>query len=111
MKKPAEKLYIIAERLNPQLGTYLSAAYVATRRNTKSSIIATFDYYGDKRKLKFERYKNPDSGAHCDTGETECAYGGMAYYGFDTPDEALAYLKAHWQSHYNYGSAVKALTA
>ena len=106
-----EKFYIIAERHNPQLGTYLSGAYIAAKRVNKCSITATYDYYGTKRKMKFDLYKNPSNGVHIGISDSECAYGSMAYYGFDTLDKALIYLKTCWPNHYNLDRCLKALQA
>ena len=106
-----EKFYIIAERQNPQLGTYLSNAFVGTKRVNKRSISTSYEYLGSKRTMKFELSADNASKAHCDLGGDGCVYGSMAYYGFDSLEDAVAYLDKRWSKHYNYDRCRKALAA
>lgn len=92
----APKFYVVAERYNPQLGTYLAAVYVGKRKENKNTVSCVFDYYGSKKSLKFE--KNP-CGAwqlHYFAGKDNCVYGSMSYFAFDTPELAKAYLEGKW---------------
>ena len=109
MKKPAEKFYIVAERNNPQLGTYLSGVYVGRKRVNKNSISCTFDYYGSSRTLKFGLVGSGDIHGHYCLGGTDCVYGSMSYLGFETAREAQIYLDRNWPDHYNYAKCEKVL--
>lgn len=106
-----EKFYIIAERLNPQLGTYLSDAFVGTKKVNMTSISVRYDHLGLKCSLKFSLYANNPDKMHYDKCGNGCAYGSMAYYGFDTFEDAAAYLSKHWSKHYRYESCLAKLKA
>ena len=101
MKKPAEKFYIVAERDNPQLGTYLSNVFIGTKRINKTSISCRFDDYGS-RTLKFGLVGVGDIHGHYCISSGSCVYGSMIYYGFETAREAQIYLDRNWATHRNY---------
>lgn len=106
-----EKFYIVAERINPQLGTYLSDVYVGTKRVNKQSISCVYERFGEKQTMRFEKYIEPENHSHCDIGGDNCVYGSMAYYGFDKPEDAAAYLTKRWPKHYNFERCMKKLQA
>ena len=106
-----EKFYVVAERINPQLGIYLSDVYVGTKRTNQRSISFTFDYFGSPRVIKFELHADPINHAHCDGGDDNCVYGSMAYYGFEKAEDARAYLERRWSKHYNFAKCVAKLAA
>lgn len=114
--KAIDKFYIVAERYNPQIGTYLSDVYVGKKRNNKDSISCQFDYYGSKKTLKFsigtiiDRINLCNEYHYC-FNPGNCVYGNMNYYGFDTCDKAKAYLESQWPKHYNYEKCMKKLSA
>jgi len=109
MKKPAEKFYVVAERINPQLGTYLSAIYIGKKRINKNSISCTFDYCGSSRTLKFGLNGVGDIHGHYCLGSGDCVYGSMTYYGFETAREAQIYIDRNWPTHRNYDMCSKIL--
>lgn len=106
-----EKFYIVAERQNPQLGTYLSDVHVGARRNNKQSITCTFEYLGEKRSLRFSDYAMHESKIHSCVNAGNCLYGSMSYYGFDTLEAVTAYLEKNWSKHYNFERCMKKLQA
>ena len=108
MKKPAEKFYIVAERDNPQLGTYLSNVFVGTKRINKNSISCQFDDYGS-RTLKFGLVGSGDDNMHYCTSSSECVYGSMIYRGFETAREAQIYLDRNWATSRRYEQCSKIL--
>lgn len=108
MKKPAEKFYIVAERDNPQLGTYLSNVFIGTKRVNKNSISCRFDDYGS-RTLKFGLVGSGDGNMHYCTSPDICAYGSMIYRGFETAREAQQYLDHNWSASRNYERCSKIL--
>ena len=101
MKKPVEKFYIVAERDNPQLGTYLSNVFVGTKRINKNSISCRFDDCGS-RTLKFGLVGVGDIHGHYCCRSGNCVYGSMIYRGFDTAREAQIYIDRNWSTSRNY---------
>lgn len=108
MKKPAEKFYIVAERDNPQLGTYLSNVFVGTKRINKNSISCRFDDCGS-RTLKFGLVGVGDIHGHYCINSGSCVYGSMIYRGFETAREAQLYLDRNWSTSRNYERCSKIL--
>ncbi len=108
MKKSAEKFYIVAERDNPQLGTYLSNVFVGTKRLNKNSISCRFDDCG-RRTLKFGLVGVGDDNMHYCSSSSECVYGSMIYRGFETARDAQTYLDRNWTAHRNYERCSKIL--
>lgn len=103
MAKSAEKFYVVVERNNPQLGTYLSEVIVGTRRNNKESISCRYDFYGSSRTLKFTLHGNGDiNGHYCIGGSSNCLYGSMSYYGFERAADAQIYLDRNWATSRKY---------
>lgn len=111
MKKPVERFFIVAERNNPQLGTYLSNVYVGKRRNNKTTLTCTFDYYGSSKSLRFSFCANTADGIHYCLNGGDCVYGSMSYFGFATQDKAKAYLDKNWAGHRNYESCCEKLAS
>lgn len=109
MKKPAEKFYVVAERNNPQLGTYLFEVIVGTRRNNKASISCRYDYYGSSRTLKFGLNGVGDLHGHYCISSDNCVYGSMTYRGFETAREAQIYLDRNWTDSRKYEQCSKIL--
>lgn len=99
-KSSVKNFYIVVERDNPQLGTYLNNVYVGKRRDRDSYILCSYDYYGQRKSLKFSLGKNND-GAHWCINPGSSVYGSMEYYGFDSADEAKTYLKSNWANSKN----------
>lgn len=99
-KRTPEKFYIVAERDNPQLGTYLSDVFVGKRRDKDGYILCSYDYYGSRKSLKFAFGMN--DGKHWCINPGSSVYGSMDYYGFDTAEEAKEYLEANWSDHHNF---------
>ena len=108
MKKPAEKFYIVAERNNPQLGTYLSNVFVGTKRVNKNSISCRFDDCGS-RTLKFGLVGVGDIHGHYCINAGGCVYGSMTYRGFETAREAQIYLDRNWTDSRRYEYCSKIL--
>lgn len=108
MKKPTEKFYIVAERNNPQLGTYLSNVFVGTKRVNKKSITCQFDD-GCSRSLKFGLVGYGEFHNHNCISSESCVYGSMVYRGFDTAHEAQIYLDRTWPSSNKYEKCSKLL--
>ena len=111
MKKPIEKFFIVAERHNPQIGTYLSDVYVGVRRNNKQSITCTFEYFGEKRSLRFSEYALYENKIHSCLNAGNCLYGSMSYYGFESAELAKAYLEKNWSKYYKFARCIEKLTA
>lgn len=111
MKKPTAKFFIVAERHNPQLGTYLSNVYVGKRRDNKTSITCVYDDYGSQSSLRFSMYANLEDGTHYCLNAKDCVYGSMSYYGFETAEQAKAYLEKNWKTHHNFGRCIEKLVA
>ena len=110
MKKTAAKFFIVAERHNPQLGTYLSKVYIGKRRDNKASITCVFDNFDYRESLSFSLCANTDGGHYC-LNTDRCVYGSMSYYGFETAESAKAYLEKNWSKQYNFTRFIKQLTA
>lgn len=108
MKKPVEKFYIVAERDNPQLGTYLSNVFVGTKRINKNSISCRFDDCGS-RTLKFGLVGVGDDNMHYCISSGDCVYGSMIYRGFETARDAQRYLDSNWSAYRNYERCSKIL--
>lgn len=102
MAKTAEKFFIVAERHNPQLGTYLSDVIIGTKRVNKNSISCRYDYYGETRSMKFTLHSSGDLHGHYCIDSGSCVYGSMSYYGFERAADAQIYLDRNWSDHYNY---------
>lgn len=105
---PVEKFYIVAERDNPQLGTYLMNVYVGKKRINKYSLSCTFDYYGSPKTLKFTLGVGRDNKHSCINGDNSI-YGSVYYFGFDTIEDARKYLEANWSDHYNFKKCIDKL--
>ena len=110
MKKTAAKFFIIGERYNPQIGTYLSRVYVGKRRDNKASITCVFDNFGSRESLRFSLCANTTDGSHYCLNTGRCVYGSMSYYGFETAELAKAYLKKNWSKHRNFACCIKQLS-
>ena len=100
-KVPTMPFYIVVERDNPQLGTYLNDVYIAKARDKGNYLLCTFDYYGSRKSFRFSTSKNRD-GSHWCINPGESVYGSMNYYGFDTAEDAKEYLEANWSDHHNF---------
>lgn len=109
MAKSAEKFYVVVERNNPQLGTYLSEVIVGTRRNNKESISCRYDFYGSSRTLKFGLAGVGDIHGHYCINAGGCVYGSMTYRGFETAREAQIYLDRNWADSRKYEHCSKIL--
>jgi hypothetical protein len=112
INEAAEKFYIVAERDNPQLGTYLSDVYIGKKRINKNSLSCSFNYYGSSKTLKFTLGVSRDNYAKhsCISGDNSI-YGSMSYFGFDTAEDAKNYIESKWSSHYNFNKCMKKLNA
>lgn len=106
-----EKFYVVAERHNPQLGTYLSNVFVGTRRNNKASITCSYENGGYKESLRFSCCVNTTDGIHYCLNTHACVYGSMSYYGFESAELAKAYLEKHWSTHHRFESCIAKLAA
>lgn len=113
--KNTEKFYIVAERYNPQLGTYLSDVFVGAKRVNKTSISCRFDFHGSPKTMRFSlsKYVDSDTGHfyHSPVMFQSCVYGSMYYSGFDTAEEAKAYLETKWSNHHNFEKCMAKLVA
>ena len=106
-----EKFYIVAERYNPQLGTYLSNVFVGKRRDNKASITCVYENCGYKESLRFSCCANMTDGIHYCLNTKGCLYGSMSYYGFESAELAKAYLEKHWSKHRRFEQCVAKLAA
>jgi hypothetical protein len=91
MKIPMKKFYIIGTRYNSQFGTYLSKVKVATAKINKTCIIATFEEFGEKTSLKFE--KASYTGVYLYKSESNDAYSSFNYLGYFDKSKAIAELQ------------------
>ena len=98
---PVEKFYVVAERDNPQLGTFLSNVYVGKKRITKNAVSCSIDYYGSTKNLKFSLSMSGPYRKHTFVGRDDSIYGSMYYYGFDNIEDAIGYLKDEWSNSKN----------
>lgn len=112
MSKSAEKFYIVAIRHNPQLGSYVSGAYVGSKRMNKNSVSGVFDYYGSRKSLRFSLHADSVFQSHFCLTDDNCVYGSMEYYGFDDSKDARNYIEKSFPSQRgNYAQAMKVLGA
>jgi len=106
MSKP--KFFIVAIRYNPQIGLYLSNVIVGDKRENKNTISCKYDFYGDRKSLRFG-YSTATDGSHYCLSPDKSLYGSMTYYGFDTAAGAKSYIDNHFSGSHNYDSAMKTL--
>ena len=111
MKEATVKMYLVAERYNPQLGTYLFDVWVGKRRDNKNTVSCSFDWHGSKTSLKFFKETGGAYKQHYYAGKDNSIYGSMSYYAFDMAEDVARYLKDKWAESRKLEECLKKIEA